>query len=154
MNIGDICNRNEWEGRIRTKEGGVKGLHAQVLKQLPCDRPGRVHEVLERTHLILGRSRQTMTQMPLWSGLVTYYRLCFVSLVHFLKTCCARALAGSATLQRGFWSRAPARRSQENAQALLWRCTRKPKGPRGWRDIVSRCTVDETGHAQRDKECL
>src|SRR5712691_10492163 len=44
-------------------------------------------------------------------------------LVHFLKTCCVRAFAGSATLQRGFWSRAGARRSQDNAQALLWRCT-------------------------------
>src|SRR5438093_3363621 len=47
-------------------------------------------------------------------------------LVHFLKTCCVRAFAGSATLQRGFWSRAPARRSQDNAQALLWRCTKTP----------------------------
>src|SRR2546430_16546197 len=44
-------------------------------------------------------------------------------LVHFLKTCCLRAFAGSATLQRGFWSRAGARRSQDNAQALLWRYT-------------------------------
>jgi Colicin D len=45
--------------------------------------------------------------------------------VHFLKTCCVRAFAGSATLQCGFWSRAGARRSQANAQALLWRCTRE-----------------------------
>jgi hypothetical protein len=40
------------------------------------------------------------------------------SRVHFLKTCCVRAFAGSATLQRGFWSRAGVRCPQENAQAL------------------------------------
>ena len=45
------------------------------------------------------------------------------ALMHFLKTCCGRAFAGSATLQRGFWSRAGARRSQDKAQALLGRCT-------------------------------
>ena len=45
-------------------------------------------------------------------------------LVHFLKTCGVRAFPGSVTLQRGFWSRAGARRSQDNAQELLWRCTR------------------------------
>ncbi len=44
-------------------------------------------------------------------------------LVHFLKTCCVRAFAGSAGLQRGFWSHAGARRSQDKAQALPWRCT-------------------------------
>src|SRR5882724_2312884 len=45
------------------------------------------------------------------------------AIVYFLKICCVRAFAGSATLQRGFWCRAGARRSQDNAQELLWRCT-------------------------------
>ena len=46
-------------------------------------------------------------------------------LVHFLKTSCASAFVpGNAGHQPGPRSHAGAWRSQENAQALLWRCTR------------------------------
>ena len=57
MNVGDICNRKECKGMIRTKEGDVKRLHAQLLKQLPYDRPDGVQEALKRIHLIPGKSR-------------------------------------------------------------------------------------------------
>ena len=46
-----------------------------------------------------------------------------LGLEHLIEDC-GRAFTGNATLQRGYWSWAGARRSQENAQALLWRCTR------------------------------
>src|SRR6266581_5794554 len=65
---------------------------------------------------------------PLSMAILAHERACTTmqsaALVHFLQICCVRAFAGNATLQRGFWSRAGARRSQDNAQALLWRCTR------------------------------
>src|SRR5436309_16019163 len=65
---------------------------------------------------------------PLHMAILAHERACTTmqsaALVHFLKIRCIRAFAGNATLQRGFWSRAGARRSQDNAQALLWRCAR------------------------------